>query len=94
MSVLSCDIKGCKNIMCSTMITTSEGNGYYICYECIDDFQYYLKRKGCNKPHKVDKHFIKFAERGVYFRDSNKLIIDHEQMVKDYIESNGSKDWY
>ncbi|MDA3780316.1 MAG: hypothetical protein PF487_08905 [Bacteroidales bacterium] len=39
MGVLSCDKRGCTNIMCDTCV-----NGeYYICYDCKIDFKDWMK---------------------------------------------------
>lgn len=44
MSVLACDRKDCKNIMCDVCINGS----YYVCNDCEQEFKEYLVKENLN----------------------------------------------
>lgn len=58
MGVMTCDKKGCDNILCDTLIEQN----YYICNECKDEFKIWIQGQIVLCPESHDYMLDKFKE--------------------------------
>lgn len=83
MGVMTCDKKGCDNILCDTLVMGS----YYICSECKEQFKMWLQ---CQTPLYLDSHsFImdKFKEFMDIEKESTQILSNVSDVVDDLFNS-------
>lgn len=83
MSVLSCDKRGCSNIMCDTCVCGQ----YYICNDCKEDFKKWLTKQSPLYLHSNEFIYDKFKEFMDIEKEYSNYNDDIDEVVDDFFDN-------